>query len=79
MTCQQVVEFLLDYLSGHLTLSQRLLFEEHLAECPDCAAYLDSYRHTILAARLSASQLVDETLDTMPEELVRAIVNARNR
>jgi len=47
MTCRELVEFLMDYLDGQLSEPERLRFEEHLGECPDCVAYLATYREAV--------------------------------
>ena len=47
MTCQEIVDFLFDYFNGELTESERMVFDEHLGECPNCVAYLQSYEITI--------------------------------
>ena len=36
-----------DYLEGALAPAERARFEEHLAECEGCRAYLDQMRATI--------------------------------
>ena len=76
MTCRELAEFLIDYLSGELPSDVRAQFEYHLGECPDCVAYLDSYRRTI---QLSKQSLVDpgEAVPAMPDDLVRAILASR--
>ena len=78
MTCKELVEFLMDYLDGLLSESERRRFEEHLGECPDCVAYLATYRE---AARLGkeACTAGDSIPTDVPEELVRAILAARRR
>jgi hypothetical protein len=40
-------EFLHEYLFGKLSGEERAEFDKHLAECPWCFAYLDSYQKTI--------------------------------
>ena len=47
MNCREFTEFLHEYLFGDLPAAERAAFEGHLAECPWCVAYLDSYRKTI--------------------------------
>src|SRR6478609_5619248 len=47
MTCQEVAEFLMEYLDGRLSEPERRCFEEHLGECPECVAYLETYQETI--------------------------------
>ena len=55
MTCQELVELVTEYLEGALPASDRRRFDEHLAECPHCVAYLDQMRITIrLVGRLRA-------------------------
>ena len=44
--CQQIVELVTDYLEGALDPEQRRLFEEHLADCPPCATYVEQIRVT---------------------------------
>ena len=79
MTCQEIAHFLMDYLNGELAEDQRAVFEEHLGDCPDCVAYLQSYEMTVKAIQLTRSPANDPSLDEIPEDLVRAILAARNR
>lgn len=79
MTCREVGDFLMDYLNGELSEAQRAVFEEHLGDCSDCVAYLQSYEMTVKAARLTGGAADDRSLDQVPEDLVRAILAARSR
>ena len=47
MNCREFTEFLHEYLSGDLPPDVWAEFENHLAECPSCVAYLDGYQQTI--------------------------------
>jgi len=51
LTCKNEIALLADYLSS--SLSPRLLeaFEKHIGHCPDCAAFLQTYRKTIEVTR----------------------------
>ena len=51
MTCHELSDFLLDYVSNELPDATREIFERHLSACPDCRRYLDSYRKTIAMSR----------------------------
>lgn len=80
MTCREFTEFLHDYLFDDLPAYQRAEFEVHLAECPTCVDYLDSYRKTIALEKAAFAVTEDEPVPAeAPEELVQAILRARSR
>ena len=68
MTCRDVIEFLMDYASGALPEEERRVFDEHMAICPACVAYLKSYQAVV---RLSKDACA-EPAAPVPEDLVRA-------
>ncbi len=72
LSCRELIEFLYDYWSGDLAPGERARFDEHLAVCPSCVAYLAQYGRTAELARVSA----DEPADA-PPELVSAILRSR--
>ena len=74
MTCRELIEFLVDYVDGTLAADERQNFEAHLAVCPPCRRYVDSYRKTI---QLAKSALALDELPAIPEELVHAILGSR--
>lgn len=74
MTCEEMTEFLSRYVDGELGDEERKVFEEHLGACPPCVVYLDSFRDTI---RMGKEVSCPEAQDTMPENLVKAILAAR--
>ncbi|MDH3584299.1 MAG: hypothetical protein OER86_08805 [Phycisphaerae bacterium] len=78
MTCRELIEFLLDYHEQRLPDSQRTEFEKHLVDCPCCKHYLDSYRETVHTAQ-SVCRGQHEPPADMPEQLVQAILAARNQ
>ena len=80
MNCREFTEFLHEYLFGNLPTAERAEFDKHLAECPWCVAYLDSYRKTILLEKGAFAADADgPTPAEAPEELVKAILSARPR
>lgn len=74
MTCRDVIEFLADYLEDRVSADERRVFDEHLAECPPCVAYLHSYQQTI---DLSRDALSSGSAGEVPDELVHAVLAAR--
>jgi predicted anti-sigma-YlaC factor YlaD len=77
LTCRDVADFVAGYLANELGPQARSLFEEHLAECPDCVAYLRGYADTVRLTK--DAYAVDAVEAGVPERLVRAIVAARRK
>lgn len=77
MTCRDALEILADYLDGRLTLAQQVAFRLHLGLCPDCRNYLDSYRQTVQATIAVRGDQAE--CESLPEDLVQAILAARQR
>ena len=46
MNCRQVVELMTDYIEGTLAPAERARFEDHIAGCDGCTAYLEQMRIT---------------------------------
>jgi predicted anti-sigma-YlaC factor YlaD len=77
ITCRQLEEFIIDYLEGDLPKRQRTVFELHLMLCPECRNYLAAYRETMELAKRVATSEPPSLADKMPEDLIRAILAAR--
>jgi anti-sigma factor RsiW len=76
VTCRECSEFLSDYLEGALPDAVRDTFEVHLSRCPNCVTYLEQLRTAIRAGQLAFADSCDEDTQ-LPEELIRAILEAR--
>jgi anti-sigma factor RsiW len=50
MSCEELVELITEYLEGALPETRKEAFEEHIAICPPCRAYLAEIRKTVAAA-----------------------------
>ncbi len=75
LSCREFVEFLDDYLAGELSADVVARFDEHLALCPSCVSYTQSYRATRELARRS---LRTDALCDVPDELIAAILAAKD-
>jgi anti-sigma factor RsiW len=51
VTCQELVDLLLDYVGDDLTPEQRAAITEHLCGCPPCVTYVETYQITIKVTR----------------------------
>ena len=79
VSCQQFEEFVLDYFEGTLSRRQRILFDLHLAFCPDCRAYLAAYRRAMEMGRSVFPEPDAALPEDVPEDLVQAVLAARAR
>jgi anti-sigma factor RsiW len=50
-TCKDEVALIADYLAGALKPRVLAAFERHVSQCPDCMAFLKTYKKTIEATR----------------------------
>ena len=74
MNCRQVVELMTDYLEGNLAAKDQARFEEHIAGCDGCRAYLAQLR----TARDLVGKIADEPMPASVErELIEAFRNWR--
>ena len=70
ITCRDLAELLIDFVSGDLPPDRRLHVEQHLRICPPCVAYVETYQITIrLTRKLPCGPLPPEL-----EQRLRAIL-----
>jgi anti-sigma factor RsiW len=77
ITCRDLVEFLMDYCDGTLPPGQRETFEKHLSCCPPCVNFMKSYQQAICLGKAACAD-EDQEAKEVPEQLVQAILAARN-
>jgi len=79
LKCYELADFLGDYVAGELPADVLEAFEWHLARCPSCREYVAQYRQTIIAGRRAFVDAEAPAPDDVPDELVKAILEARRR
>jgi len=77
ITCQEVITFLLDYLSKELDAEEERAFERHLDVCPSCVSYLRTYQEAVRLGRSVMRQEESERPESLGEDLVRAVLSSR--
>lgn len=66
MTCRQCTELLMDFLCEELEADHCQAIREHLASCPCCTAYLQTYQITVqLTGRLSCAEIPKEVAERL--------------
>lgn len=66
LRCRDTMSLLHDYLEGALDPGVREQLDEHLADCPGCLGFVNTYRHTVSVAR-------DLRSEDIPPELQRKL------
>lgn len=77
ISCVEFEEFILAYLDGELSSTQRRIFEFHMAVCRECREYLAAYKATMTITRDAIDAETTEMLANVPEDLVSAVLAAR--
>ncbi len=49
--CQQITDLILDYITGELHPDTASELEKHLHICPDCVAFMNTYKKTVEVTR----------------------------
>lgn len=75
MNCREFTEFLNLFFDDELSAAERAVFDEHLAECPHCVAYLQNYAETVRLGR-AAFDTSAAVPDNVPTDLVKAVLAA---
>ena len=69
IVCMSGVELLMEYMDGALAPGVRAAIEAHVAGCPRCEAFIESYRETPRIVR-------DATRVEMPADLEASLLAA---
>lgn len=77
ITCREFEEFMLDYMDDTLPAGQRRVFELHMKVCRECREYLAAYKRTIEISRQVFADGDAPVPNDVPEDLIRAIMDAR--
>jgi len=78
ITCQEFEDFILEYLDGALPTGQRRVFELHMKICRECRDYLAAYQRSIELGKAVFQHPDGPVSEDVPEDLVRAILEARD-
>ena len=65
--CEECIELLHDYLEGKLSLEIKASLEEHIADCPPCIAFFNTYKSTTHLCRVALKS--NEIPDIVKERL----------
>lgn len=69
MSCQEVVDLLIDFIERDLSDRREQLVDKHLHDCPHCYEFVEQYRKTSVICR-------EELARRMPADLERRLIAA---
>ena len=73
ISCQQLIEYCLDYIEGDLPDGEQARFRRHLGQCPDCVTFFETYRRTPEVSRTA----LGTTMPLSVKESVGAFLRQR--
>jgi anti-sigma factor RsiW len=73
LTCQQVTALITDYLTGTLDPETASAFEEHLRDCLDCIAFLNTYKRTSHTVRSLRSEEIPSEMEEWGRRFLEAM------
>jgi hypothetical protein len=71
LSCQEIVDYCLDFLSGSLPDTERRLFSSHLRNCPDCMRFFETYRKTPEVSREALALRMPERVRLAVRDFLR--------
>jgi len=75
MTCERVTGLIRDYLAGELNLDLTAAFEEHLRRCPDCVAFINTYKKTTEAVQSFVYENIPSEMQIRVRQFLRANIS----
>ena len=75
LTCQQMTDLLEDYVTETMEAAMRSVFETHIRDCPDCQAFLDTYKTTIRTTRALRHDDVPEDMHHRVRQFLQAKIH----
>jgi len=79
ITCEQVTALLIDYVAGDLDPATSLVLEQHVQNCPDCIAFLRTYRESIRLTRTLRYEDIPEELRDRLHTVLRQKITGESR
>jgi anti-sigma factor RsiW len=73
MTCQRVTAMIRDYLAGELAPAIAAALDQHLHDCPDCIAFINTYKRTTQALQ----SIRDEDIPVKMQSRVRQFLRVK--
>ena len=74
ITCKQVTQLIMDYINSQLDSEQTRIFEEHLRDCKDCLAFLNTYKKTVEGVRsMKPEDIPQKIIERVRNSLMKSL------
>lgn len=71
ISCQQLIDYCLDYIEGDLPDGEQANFQRHLGQCPDCVTFFETYRRTPEVSRSALKMTMPPTVKASVADFLR--------
>ncbi len=72
LDCQRIADLIVDFVTDEMDPEIRKAVEGHLMECPDCTAFLNTYRKTIESTRSIAYEEIPQEIQERLHSFLRS-------
>jgi anti-sigma factor RsiW len=76
ISCQQLIEFCLDYVDGALPEGEQVRFRRHLSQCPDCVTFFETYQKTPQVSREAMTAQMPDSVRESVRSFLRTLRNS---
>jgi len=77
ITCKRATDLIIDYLDGELDPGINSAFEEHLGECPDCVAFLKTYKKTVQIFKSVYRDMSSKKMNKRVEKTIKESIKGK--
>lgn len=79
ITCREFEDFIAEYLAGELPAAKVRVFQRHLKLCRECRDYLRAYQTSLEIGKAALGPGSAPVPDEVPQDLIKAILDSRDR
>lgn len=79
ITCKKATGLIIDYLDGELDPEVNSAFEEHLRDCPDCVAFLKTYKKIVQIFKSLYRNMPSKKINKRSKESMKERIKNRSR
>ena len=75
--CAEITDLIAAYLTGELDAATKRAFENHMARCPDCVSFLNTYKKTLHSIHSIEHETIPDAMLKRVESFLNKKVKGR--